>query len=138
MSGAHLWLNRMLAVPGVPAACLARATTLAERGDDFGAFRWFSRAARVGLPEACYRLGRCYLLGLGVPPGINEALRWLRRAAESGDAAARAQLVGDRWARRMKARKASRSAAIISPPPPEAAYLLSGAQTSPIRIFGLG
>jgi len=92
MSGAFLWLNRMLAVPGVPAACLVRAKVLAGRGDEFGAFRLFARAARAGLPEACYRLGRCYLLNLGVPPAINEALRWLGRAAESGDAAARTQL----------------------------------------------
>ena len=92
MQGPIHWFNRMFAFQGVPSACLARAKTLAARDAHFDAFPLFARAARAGLPEACYRLGRCYLLSLGVPPSINEALRWLSRAAEAGDAEAQTQL----------------------------------------------
>jgi TPR repeat protein len=42
--------------------------------------------------RAQYRLGRCYLLGLGVPPSTPEGLRWLTRAANAGDAEAQTQL----------------------------------------------
>ena len=92
MSVVQFSLNRMLAVFGVRAACLVRAKMLAGRDAHSDAFPLFALAARDGLPEGCYRLGRCYLLGLGVPPSIGEALRWLRRAAEAGEMAAQTQL----------------------------------------------
>jgi TPR repeat protein len=88
------WLPRARAVLGTPSARLALAETLAGRDDHAAAFRLFAKAAQAGLPRAQYRLGRCYLLGLGVPLSIAEALRWLRRAGEAGDTAAQNQLAG--------------------------------------------
>src|ERR1700748_3893115 len=89
MSGRFSWLRRLL---GSPAAQLARAETLAleEAHDD--AFPLFVAAARAGLARAQNRLGRCYLLGQGVPPSPAEAVGWLTRAAEAGDVTAQTQL----------------------------------------------
>jgi TPR repeat protein len=86
------WLTPILAVVGTPSTRLARAEKLASRDAHASAFRLFAHAARAGLPRAQYRLGRCYLLGLGVPLSIGEALRWLGRAAEAGETAAQTQL----------------------------------------------
>lgn len=88
----HPWLNRVLATLGAPTARFALAETLADRDAHTAAFPLFVQAARAGLRQAQYRLGRSYLLGLGVPPSIGEALRWLRRAAEAGETAAQTQL----------------------------------------------
>ena len=57
-------------------------------------FRHYARAARGGLAEAEYRVGRCYLEGSGVPPSSVEGVRWLERAANRGFVAAQAQLAG--------------------------------------------
>ena len=92
MVEAFLSLSRVLAVLGLPSARLARAETLASRDEHTSAFRLFAQAARAGLPRAQYRLGRCYLLGLGVPLSVREALRWLTRSAETGETAAQCQL----------------------------------------------
>jgi TPR repeat protein len=92
MTAHHPWLDSVLAVFGVPSARFARAEALASREAHAAAFPLFVQAARGGLREAQYRLGRSYLLGLGVPPSIGEALRWLRRAAEAGETAAQTQL----------------------------------------------
>lgn len=86
------WLNYLLAALGVPAARLARAEALASRDFHTSAFPLFAQAARAGLQRAWYRLGRCYLLGLGVPPSIDQALRWLECAAAAGETAAQTQL----------------------------------------------
>jgi TPR repeat protein len=86
------WLNRMRAILGAPTARFALAEALASRDAHAAAFPLFVQAAQAGLPQAQYRLGRSYLLGLGVPPSIGEALRWLRRAAEAGETAAQTQL----------------------------------------------
>jgi hypothetical protein len=71
---------------------LAYAVVLAEDGTHGRAFHQFARAAHSGLPAAQYRLGRCYLLGLGVPSSPDAALSWLTRAAEGGDHEAQALL----------------------------------------------
>jgi hypothetical protein len=92
MTVPHPMLNRLLALFGVPAACLARAETLASHEAHRAAFSLFVRAAHAGLAQAEYRVGRSYLLGLGVPRSTGEALRWLRRSADAGDAAAQTQL----------------------------------------------
>jgi hypothetical protein len=92
MSARHRWLNSIFAALGVSSARFVRAETLASRGAHAAAFPLFVQAARGGLRQAQYRLGRSYLLGLGVPPSIGEALRWLRRAAEAGETAAQTQL----------------------------------------------
>jgi hypothetical protein len=45
------------------------------------AFRWYLLAASQGNSEAMYQVGMGYLLGLGVEPDKNEALKWLSRLA---------------------------------------------------------
>ena len=92
MFTARPWLNHVLALAGVSSARFARAESLADRNAHARAFPLFVQAARAGLRKARYRLGRSYLLGLGVPPSIGEALRWLRRAAEDGETEAQTQL----------------------------------------------
>ena len=52
-----------------PSAAMRQAVGLAEQGNLKQAFPLLSRAARAGIAEAEYRVGRCYLEGAGVPPG---------------------------------------------------------------------
>ena len=65
---------------------------LIEQGNVKQAFPLLSRAARAGIAEAEYRVGRCYLEGAGVPPSRAEGARWLERAANQGYVEAQAQL----------------------------------------------
>ena len=65
---------------------------LTEQGDVKQAFPLLTRAARAGIAEAEYRVGRCYLEGAGVPPSRTEGARWLERAANQGYVEAQAQL----------------------------------------------
>ena len=51
-----------------PAAALKRGLKLQEAGDVKNGFGQLSKAARAGIPEAEFRVGRCYLEGSGVPP----------------------------------------------------------------------
>jgi TPR repeat protein len=67
-----------------PAMALRRAMRLRERGRAARAFPLFAHAARSGIAEAEYRVGRCYLEGSGVPISHTEGLRWLRSAATRG------------------------------------------------------
>ncbi|MBZ9993114.1 tetratricopeptide repeat protein [Mesorhizobium sp. BH1-1-4] len=75
-----------------PPLALRRAIRLAEAGKPAEAFRLMATAARAGIPEAQYRVARCYLEGSGVPPSRLEGARWLRRAADGGNADAQALL----------------------------------------------
>jgi uncharacterized protein len=75
-----------------PSAALRRAIRLTEREQMVRAFPLLARAARAGLAEAAYRVGRCYLEGAGVPPSRREGARWLERAAASGHVEAQARL----------------------------------------------
>ena len=45
---------------------------------------FFQNAAEQGLAEAQYNLGVCYINGWGVPQDVEEAIKWLRKAAEQG------------------------------------------------------
>ena len=74
------------------AAALRRAVRLIDQGNAKQAFPLLSRAARAGIAEAEYRVGRCYLEGAGVPPSRTEGARWLERAANQGYVEAQAQL----------------------------------------------
>jgi TPR repeat protein len=56
------------------------------------AFQLYARAGRTGLAEAEYRVGRCYLDGVGVPPSRAEGIRWLERAADHDHVEAQSQL----------------------------------------------
>ena len=51
-------------------------------------FRHLARAARSGSIDAQYRVGQCYLEGVGVPQATGEAVRWFERAADAGSAEA--------------------------------------------------
>ncbi|UCI09547.1 SEL1-like repeat protein [Mesorhizobium sp. B1-1-8] len=75
-----------------PALALRRAVQLAEAGKAAQAFHLMATAARADIPEAEYRVARCYLEGSGVPPSLSEGARWLRRAADHGNADAQALL----------------------------------------------
>src|SRR5580704_14056727 len=67
-----------------PAAALRRALRLTEQGRGVEAFPLLTRAAKAGIAEAEYRVGRCYLEGASVPPSRREGARWLERAAVQG------------------------------------------------------
>ena len=55
---------------------------------------WLMKAAMQNLPEAEYLLSDLYQFGRGVEPDHEEALQWLRRAAEHGYEIAQRQLRG--------------------------------------------
>ncbi|RUX69373.1 sel1 repeat family protein, partial [Mesorhizobium sp. M7A.F.Ca.US.005.03.1.1] len=76
-------LDRLTAY-GPPALVLRRAIQLSDSGKPLEAFPLLAIAARAGIVEAEYRVARCYLEGLGVPPSRSEGARWLRRAADHG------------------------------------------------------
>jgi TPR repeat protein len=87
----HLF-DRVRATLGAPDALYAVADMFAGRGAHVRAFPLFVEAAQAGFHQAQYRLGRCYLQGLGAPVSLGEALRWFRRAADAGEVAAQTQL----------------------------------------------
>ena len=66
-----------------PAIALRRAIRLFDRGEAERGFALLARAACAGIPEAQYRIGRCYLQGSGVPASRAEAARWLEIAANA-------------------------------------------------------
>ncbi len=65
-------------------AALRRGEALAQAGQPGPAFRLLSRAARAGLAEAEYRVGKCYLEGAGVPVSRSDAVRWLEKSGHQG------------------------------------------------------
>ena len=67
-----------------PQKRLRRAAALIEEGKSEEAFPHLAAAAKAGIPEACYRIGRAYLGGAGVPVSRTEGARWIERAASSG------------------------------------------------------
>ncbi len=75
-----------------PTVALRRGATLMAAGKPGPAFQLYARAGRTGLAEAEYRVGRCYLDGIGVPPNRTEGIRWLERAAHHGHIEAQSQL----------------------------------------------
>src|SRR5580693_3662584 len=78
--------------PFSAAAALRRAVRLTDKGDRRAAFPLLARAARAGIAEAEFRVGRCYLEGAGVPPGRANGVRWLEKAATQGYVEAQALL----------------------------------------------
>jgi len=56
---------------------------------DREAARWFFEAARRGHADAQYHLGLLFYAGTGVEKNTDEALKWIRRAADNGHEAAR-------------------------------------------------
>src|SRR5450755_2987342 len=78
--------------PFSASASLRRAARLTDKGDRRAAFPLLSRAARAGIAEAEFRIGRCYLEGAGVPPSRGNGVRWLEKAATQGYVEAQALL----------------------------------------------
>ncbi len=75
-----------------PRAALRRALKLMDAGEHKHAFPLLSRAAKAGIAEAEFRIGRCYLEGTGVPQSRTDAVRWMERAAGRGYVEAQALL----------------------------------------------
>ena len=75
-----------------PTAALRRGAALMAAGKPGPALQLYVRASRGGLAEAEYRVGRCYLDGVGVPASRTEGIRWLERAAHHGHVEAQSQL----------------------------------------------
>ncbi len=75
-----------------PATALRRAIRLIERKKFTIAVPLLTRAAMAGMPEAEYRIARCYLEGAGLPPSQSEAACWLERAASHGWTTAQTEL----------------------------------------------
>ena len=76
------FVDRLIA----PLSTSARArlgANLLEAGRAAEGFRHLARAALGGSVKAQYRVGLCYLEGIGVPRATVEAVRWLERAAEA-------------------------------------------------------
>jgi hypothetical protein len=75
-----------------PQMALRRGVRLADQGETKRAFPLLVRAASGGIAEAEFRVGRCYLEGVGVPPSRSQGARWLERAANQGYVEAQALL----------------------------------------------
>ncbi|MEY2687806.1 MAG: hypothetical protein RL375_2004 [Pseudomonadota bacterium] len=71
---------------------------LADLPDEADTYRlaaqWYFEAARQGLAEAQYSLGILFLTGSGVQQSQEEAVKWIRRAADQGHGDAKAYLSG--------------------------------------------
>ena len=81
-----LWFLVHRQAPSIedPKAMLARAERLAADGEEDDAAELLRHAARMGLPEAQYRLGLAYLRGRGLEADAHEAARWFRVAVRTG------------------------------------------------------
>ena len=90
-SGASAVADRFLSYISPPAA-FRRAILLGEQGEAAKAFPLLARAAKAGIADAQFQLGRCYLEGRGTPPSRIEGVRWLERAADQGHGDAQWQL----------------------------------------------
>ncbi len=83
---------RLRAAFGQPTAQLMLGRRLAAQGRFLPALRRYMQAARSGLPDASFELGRAYLLGLGVPASPTAAVQWLSKAALDGEVEAQIML----------------------------------------------
>jgi TPR repeat protein len=54
--------------------------------------KWFQKAAEQNVPQAMRHLGLCYLHGVGIAENVSEAIDWLKKAGEHGDAVALREL----------------------------------------------
>jgi TPR repeat protein len=54
--------------------------------------KWFQKAADLGDDSAMNGLGECYRDGVGVKKNLPEAVKWFRKSAAAGNAAARENL----------------------------------------------
>lgn len=73
-------------------ADLSKAYDAYDNGDYQAAASLFLASAQLGKAEAQLNLGILYLNGLGVDQNNQEAVRWIRMAAERGEAQAQANM----------------------------------------------
>ncbi|DBB12840.1 TPA: hypothetical protein ACH3X3_005602 [Trebouxia sp. C0006] len=64
-------------------ACVCVAQILDTRGDTSAALKLWSKAGKLGHPEAQFRLGRACYEGVGVAADAQDALLWLGRATKT-------------------------------------------------------
>lgn len=65
-----------------------------EQDPDLQGVQWYFKAALQGHAEAQYNLGLMFLAGKGVQQSQEEGVKWITRAAEAGNSAARSFLGG--------------------------------------------
>lgn len=65
---------------------------MACQKNDTQAFIYWRRSAKLGNPDAMFRLGDCYRFGWGVEENITSAIEWYSLAAENGSEDARQAL----------------------------------------------
>jgi TPR repeat protein len=94
---AGLPVLRATLAPGLMVAVLTAAASAGpfedgaaayRQGDYATALRIIRPMARKGYAPAQFKLGLIYVKGNGVPQDYREALKWYRRAADQGNAAA--------------------------------------------------
>lgn len=66
-------------------AQMSLANALLDDGNLEESSAWVRRAAENGLTDAECAIGKCYVLGQGMPVDYTEAKKWLGRAAAKGD-----------------------------------------------------
>jgi hypothetical protein len=85
-------VDRLVGMVSPRRRALRRGVKLAEQGQMKRAFPLLVRAATAGIAEAEFRVGRCYLEGVGVPASRAQGARWLQRAGDQGYIEAQALL----------------------------------------------
>ena len=85
-------VDRLVGMVSPRRRALRRGVRLAEQGQMKRAFPLLVRAATAGIAEAEFRVGRCYLEGVGVPASRAQGARWLQRAGDQGYVEAQALL----------------------------------------------
>lgn len=79
---------------GDPQAQSDLALMLLEAGRHESAIQWLEMAAEKGYADAMSWLGRCHLVGQGLPRDANRGLMWLSNAAAHGHPIAKEQISG--------------------------------------------
>jgi len=83
---------RRVAETGVPDGMFYFASALSVQGEDQEAFKWYQRAAAKYYSPALFRLGNCYLEGIGIEKNKKLGFSCLEEAARSGHVIAMGQL----------------------------------------------
>lgn len=73
-------------------SCLELADTAFENGSYSEAVNIYIRLAKAGQPQAMYKLGMCYMDGIGTEKSEQKAVNWLTAAAQNGELNAKAKM----------------------------------------------
>ena len=68
-----------------PEELFQKGKLLHDSGDPARAVKYYKLAAKKGHSKAQVNLGYCYKQGEGVEKSISEAIKWYKKAAESGN-----------------------------------------------------